>query len=57
MQGKLDKWQAAFFYIADSPHSSNGTYFKNMGIIKQKLKSFCNCWTRYNQPLNGGFPQ
>lgn len=38
MQGKLDKCQIAYFYIADSPHSSNGNYFKTMQVIKQKMK-------------------
>lgn len=40
----------AFFYLHDSPHSSNGNYSKSMQVIKQKMKQFWTSWVKYNTP-------
>ena len=51
MNGKLDKQPMAFFYLADSPHSNNGQYFKVMQVIKTKMKQFWSQWVKYNQNI------
>ena len=40
----------SYFYLTESPSSSNGTYFKTMETLKKKMRQFYCVWTKYNSP-------